>query len=59
MRPGDELGQFGFGSTTIVLLPAGAARIPDLPRETVVRMGAAVPEASGPGPASGLARPAD
>lgn len=40
--PGDELGQFGFGSTTIVLIGAGGPRIPDAAPETVVRMGAAM-----------------
>ena len=34
-----EIGQFGFGSTTIVLVPAAGPTIPDLDRETPVRMG--------------------
>lgn len=39
---GDEIGQFGFGSTTIVLVPAGGPEIPELPRETVGKMGEAL-----------------
>lgn len=30
VRPGDELGQFGFGSSTIVLLGPGSLAIPDV-----------------------------
>jgi phosphatidylserine decarboxylase len=40
--PGDELGQFGFGSTTIVLVGRGGPAIPDLPPATRVRMGEAM-----------------
>ena len=39
---GDELGQFGFGSTAIVLTPKNGPTIPDLPRETAGKMGQAV-----------------
>lgn len=39
---GDELGQFGFGSTAIVLIGAGGPEIPDVPPETKTRMGAAM-----------------
>lgn len=38
---GDELGQFGFGSTAIVVLPPGAPCFAQLPRESQVWMGAA------------------
>jgi len=36
---GAELGQFGFGSTAIVLTPKRGPAIPDLPRETPGMMG--------------------
>jgi phosphatidylserine decarboxylase len=39
---GDELGQFGFGSTAIVVTPQTGPRIPELPREHRVWMGAAL-----------------
>lgn len=37
--PGEELGYFGFGSTTIVLLGPGGPAIPELDAETPVLMG--------------------
>lgn len=42
LAKGDELGQFGFGSTAIVATPMTGPEIPDLPRETAVRLGQAV-----------------
>ena len=36
---GDELGQFGFGSTAIVLTPKSGPPIPELRRETAGKMG--------------------
>jgi phosphatidylserine decarboxylase len=39
LEPGDEIGQFGFGSTTIVLTPKTGPAIPELPRELALRMG--------------------
>ncbi len=36
---GDEIGRFGFGSTVVVLVPAGGPTCPELQRETPVRMG--------------------
>lgn len=39
---GDELGQFGFGSTAIVLTPSSGPTIPEMPRELRVWMGAAL-----------------
>lgn len=47
LHAGDELGQFGFGSTTIVLLGRGAPRVSAVQPEQKVRMGQA---ASQPGP---------
>ncbi|MBL8899447.1 MAG: phosphatidylserine decarboxylase [Planctomycetes bacterium] len=41
VRRGGELGVFGLGSTTVVLLPAGQPEFPALPVGTKVRMGAA------------------
>jgi phosphatidylserine decarboxylase len=41
--PGDEVGRFGLGSTTILVLPAGAPAIASQARGTTARMGAAVP----------------
>jgi phosphatidylserine decarboxylase len=38
---GAELGQFGFGSTAIVLTPRSGPQISERPRETIVRMGQA------------------
>jgi phosphatidylserine decarboxylase len=43
LRPGDELGRFGFGSTVVLLLPPGAEAVAALPPETRVRMGQALP----------------
>jgi phosphatidylserine decarboxylase len=40
---GAELGRFGFGSTTIVVLGPGTPALEELPPETRVAMGAAVP----------------
>lgn len=48
---GGELGQFGFGSTVVVILGAGGMQFPQLPRELRVRCGGAVvggTEAVGP-----------
>jgi phosphatidylserine decarboxylase len=42
LRRGAELGRFGFGSTTIVVLGPGADALPDVPSGTRVAMGAAV-----------------
>lgn len=39
---GDEIGQFGFGSTVIVITPRGGPTIPEMPREQRVRMGTAL-----------------
>ncbi|MEE2887569.1 MAG: archaetidylserine decarboxylase [Planctomycetota bacterium] len=39
---GDELGQFGFGSTTIVITPHSGPAIMEMPREQRVWMGAAL-----------------
>jgi phosphatidylserine decarboxylase len=39
---GDEIGQFGFGSTVVVLVAAGGPTFPLLAPETRVRMGAGV-----------------
>lgn len=39
IAPGDELGQFGFGSTVVVVLGPGAARFADAAPEQRVRMG--------------------
>jgi phosphatidylserine decarboxylase len=39
LQAGDELGRFGFGSTVVVLLPAGAPAFGAVPSETVVRVG--------------------
>lgn len=39
---GDEIGRFGFGSTVVVLVPAGGPGCSQLPRETPVRMGQGV-----------------
>ena len=39
---GGELGRFGFGSTAIALLAAGAPAFADVPAETRVRMGGAI-----------------
>lgn len=46
VKRGDELGLFGFGSTVVVVVERGGPAFPVLPRETVVRMGGAVGEAS-------------
>jgi phosphatidylserine decarboxylase len=40
---GDEIGRFGFGSTTVVLLPPGGPVIAPVAPETAVRTGRAVP----------------
>jgi phosphatidylserine decarboxylase len=40
-QPGDELGQFGFGSTVVVVVGAGGPRFADVAPEQRVRMGAA------------------
>ncbi|MBM4061461.1 MAG: phosphatidylserine decarboxylase [Planctomycetes bacterium] len=40
VRAGDEIGQFGFGSTTIVLVAPGGPKLLRLPAATRVRMGA-------------------
>ncbi len=40
---GQEIGRFGFGSTVVVLVPPGSPGCAELARETVVRMGGAVP----------------
>ncbi len=42
--PGDEIGQFGFGSTVVVIVGAGAPSFATLPPETSVRMGSAAME---------------
>ncbi len=42
---GAELGRFGFGSTTVVTIGPGGPTLPNLPRETAVRMGTAIPQA--------------
>lgn len=39
---GDEVGRFGFGSTTVVLVGPGGADLPHVASETVVRMGRGV-----------------
>lgn len=39
VSPGDELGQFGFGSTVVVIVPPGEAGFAQLSPETRVRMG--------------------
>ena len=41
VQAGDELGQFGFGSTVVVVVGASGPRFPDAPPEQRVRMGAA------------------
>ncbi|MBX3461943.1 MAG: phosphatidylserine decarboxylase [Planctomycetes bacterium] len=41
VHPGDELGQFGFGSTVVVVLGADEPRFAELAAESRVRMGAA------------------
>jgi len=48
MKRGDELGRFGFGSTTILVLPAGIPRLAETAPETIVRMGQAAPLEAGP-----------
>ncbi|MHC4512229.1 MAG: archaetidylserine decarboxylase [Planctomycetota bacterium] len=40
---GDEIGRFGFGSTVVVLVPAGGPACAEVARETTVRCGEAVP----------------
>jgi phosphatidylserine decarboxylase len=45
VHKGDELGQFGFGSTVVVVLAKGAARFREVSSETAVRMGAAAADA--------------
>ncbi|MBL8750470.1 MAG: phosphatidylserine decarboxylase [Planctomycetes bacterium] len=45
--PGDEIGQFGFGSTVVVIVAAGAPTFATLPPETKVRMGSAATEPPG------------
>lgn len=40
VRPGDEVGQFGFGSTVVALVGPGGPTFTDLPPEHPVRMGA-------------------
>ncbi|MCR9243579.1 MAG: archaetidylserine decarboxylase [bacterium] len=42
VRGGDELGQFGFGSTAIVLIGRGGPTIPEIAPETRTRMGEAL-----------------
>jgi phosphatidylserine decarboxylase len=42
VAPGQELGQFGFGSTAIVLIGRGGPRIPEIAPETRTLMGQAV-----------------
>lgn len=39
VRPGDEIGQFGFGSTVVAIVAAGEPRFADAPPEQRVRMG--------------------
>lgn len=39
---GDEVGRFGFGSTTVVIVGPGDANLPAVAGETVVRMGRGV-----------------
>jgi hypothetical protein len=41
---GDEIGSFGFGSTVVVLVPAGGPTCGELGRETPVRMGRRISE---------------
>jgi len=40
-RAGDEVGQFGFGSTVVAIVGPGGPAFAELPPEQVVRMGAA------------------
>jgi phosphatidylserine decarboxylase len=46
VEPGQEIGQFGFGSTVVVLLPKGAPAWPALPHGHRVLMAGAVPTAA-------------
>lgn len=41
---GDEVGQFGFGSTVVVVVAPGGASFPQVPPETGVAQGGAIPE---------------
>ncbi|MCA8976360.1 MAG: phosphatidylserine decarboxylase [Planctomycetes bacterium] len=42
VAPGEEIGQFGFGSTTIVLIGKGGPPVPEVGPETRLRMGQAM-----------------
>jgi phosphatidylserine decarboxylase len=39
VRAGDEIGQFGFGSTVVAIVARGPLTFAELPREQRVRMG--------------------
>ena len=45
MQKGEELARFGFGSTTVVLMPAGEPVFAELTADLEVRMGEPCPEA--------------
>jgi hypothetical protein len=45
MRPGDEIGRFGFGSTVVVVVgPGGGVFVPAAPEQRVTMGGAASAE---------------